>query len=155
MKVSNNFINIQFLYIDNDNYNLLLSLYFCLVFLQQSSPSYHPVCPGDNVTITCNVSTGSAALRWDDPLNPSAVGVGFTGSTDIGSTGVVGIFTVILIGKNIPNFELSSEASVQNIQLNNSGSSLSCSDQILGGNMETILILISGMVNIGIYIQLS
>ena len=126
---------------------LLVPISFSLVFLQQTSPSYHPVCPGDDVTITCNVSTGSTALRWDDPLNPSAVGVGFTGSTAIGSTGVVGIFTVKLIGKNILNFELSSEASVQNIQLNNSGSSLSCSDQVLGGNMETILISISGMLH--------
>ena len=112
------------------------------VFLQQTSPSYHPVCPGDNVTITCNVSTGSTALTWRNPPNP---GVAFTGSIAIGTTSVVGIFTVKLIGKNILNFELSSEASVQNIQLNNNGSSLSCSDQTLGGNMETILILISSM----------
>ena len=126
---------------------LLVPISFLLVFLQQICPLYHPVCPRDNVTITCNVSTGSTALRWDDPLNPSAVGVAFTGSTAIGSTGVVGIFTVKLIGKNILNFELSSEASVQNIQLNNSGSSLSCSDQTLGGNMETILISISGMLH--------
>ena len=55
---------------------------------------------------------------------------------------------------NISNFELSSEASVQNIQLNNNESSLSCSDYTLGsGNTKTILILISGMF-IRIYIQL-
>ena len=143
MKVSNNLINKQFLYIDNDNYNLYN--YSCLVFLQQSSPSYHPVCPEDNVTITCNVSTGSTALTWRNPPNPGATA--FTGDIAIGTTSVVGIFTVKLIGKNIPNFELSSEASVQNIQLNNNESSLSCSDQTLGGNMETILILISGMLH--------
>ena len=79
-------------------------------------------------------------------MDPSAVDVIFRENTDIGSTGVVGIFIAELIGKNIPNFELSSEASVQNIQLNNNESSLSCSDQALGGNMETILILISGML---------
>ena len=116
MKVSNNFINIQFLYIDNNNILIIIFIFLCLVFLQQTSPSYHPVCPGNDVTITCNVSTGSTALIWSDPLNPSAVAVGFTGGTAIGSTGVVGIFTVKLIGKNSMDFELSSEASVQNIQ---------------------------------------
>ena len=144
MKVSNNFINIQFLIVI-----IIIFIFLCLVFLQQSSPSYHPVCPGDNVTITCNVSTGSTALRWTDllDLDPSAVDVIFTQKTDIGSTGVVGIFIAELINKKTPNFELSSEASVQNIQLNNNGSNLSCSDYTLGsGNMETILILISGML---------
>ena len=99
------------------------------------------------MTITCNVSTGSTALTWRNPLDPSAVSIVFTGSTAIGATSVVGIFTVELIGKNTMDFELSSEASVQNIQLNNNGSSLSCSDQTLGDNMETILILISGMLH--------
>ena len=126
---------------------IIIIFYSCLVFLQQSSPSYHPVCPGDNVTITCNVSTGSTALTWRNPLDPSAVGVVFTGSTAIGATSVVGIFTVKLIGKNIVDFELSTEASAQNIQLNNSGSSLNCSDQTLGDNTKTILILISGMLH--------
>ena len=107
------------------------------------------------MTITCNVSTGSTALRWTDllDLDPSAVDVVFRDNTAIGVTGVVGIFIAELIGKNITNFELSSEASVQNIQLNNNGSSLSCSDQALGGNMKTILILISGMVYIRISVH--
>ena len=128
-------------------YWIIIMYYFLSVFSQQTFPSYHPVCPGDNV------STGSTALRWTDLLDPSAVAVIFREHTDIGSTGVVGIFIAELIGKNIANFELSSEASVQNIQLNNNGSSLPCSDHVLGGNMKTILILISGMVNIRISVH--
>ena len=100
------------------------------------------------------MSTGSTALRWEDLLDPSAIDVIFTQNTDIGSTGVVGIFIAELINKKIPNFELSSEASVQNIHLNNNESSLSCSDYTIGsGNTKTILILISGMF-IRIYVAL-
>ena len=116
------------------------------VFLQQTSPSYHPVCPGDDATITCNVSTGSAALRWEDPLNPSAISVLYT-EMDVAGMDIVNlsIFEITLVGKNLQNFEFSSEATVQNIQLSNNGSSLSCSDDKFGNNNERVSILISGI----------
>ena len=116
------------------------------MFLQQTSPSYDPVCPGDDVTITCNVSTGSAVLSWDDPLNPSTISVIFD-KMDVAGMDIVNlsIFEITLVGKNLQNFEFSSEATVQNIQLSNNGSSLSCSDQILGGNEKRVSILISGI----------
>ena len=117
------------------------------MFLQQSSPSYHPVCPRDDVTITCNVSTtGSAVLRWDDPLNPSAISVLFDEKSVAGMDIVnLSIFEITLVGKNLPNFEFSSEATVHNIQLSNNGSSLSCSDDTFGNNNKNISILISGI----------
>ena len=117
------------------------------VFLQQTSPSYHPVCPGDDVTITCNVSTGSAALRWDDPLNPSAISVLYD-EMDVAGMNIayLSIFEIRLVGKNLEDFEFSSEATIQNIQLSNNGSSLSCSDQIFGSNEKRISISISGII---------
>ena len=116
------------------------------MFLQQTSPSYHPVCPEDDVTITCNVSTGSATLRWEDPLNPSAISALYT-EMNVAGTGIVNfsIFEITLVGKNLQNFEFSSEATVQNIQLSNNGSSLSCSDDTFGNNNKSISILISGI----------
>ena len=119
------------------------------MFLQQSSPSYHPVCPGDNVIITCNVSTGSAALRWKDPLNPSAISVLYT-EMDVAGMDIVNlsIFEIKLVGRNLQNFEFSSEATVQNIQLSNNGSSLSCSDQIFVGNEKRVSISISGIYSL-------
>ena len=115
------------------------------MFLQQSSPSYHPVCPGDNVTITCNVSNGSAALRWEDP-NSNAVGVLYT-EDDVAGMDIncLGIFKIILVDKNQQKFEFSSEATVQNIQLSNNGSSLSCSDELFGISNNSVLIFISGI----------
>ena len=55
------------------------------------------------------------------------------------------IFEIRLVGKNLQDFEFSSEATVQNIQLSNNGSSLSCSDQIFGSNEKRVSISISGM----------
>ena len=125
---------------------IIIILYSYLVFLQQTFPSYHPVCPGDNVTITCNVSNGSAALRWEDPLNPSAISVLYT-EMDVAGMNIayLSIFEIELVGKNLQDFEFSSEATVQNIQLSNNGSSLSCSDQIFGGSEKRVSISISGI----------
>ena len=37
---------------------------FLLVSIQQTSPPYSPVCPGDDAVFTCNV-TNSTLLIWD------------------------------------------------------------------------------------------
>ena len=99
------------------------------------------------MTITCNVSTGSAALRWDDPLNPSAISVLYD-EMDVAGMNIayLSIFEIRLVGKNLEDFEFSSEATIQNIQLSNNGSSLSCSDQIFGSNEKRISISISGII---------
>ena len=116
------------------------------MFVQQTSPSYHPVCSGDDVTITCNVSTGSDALTWEDPLNPTFFSVVYT-EMDVAGMDIVNfsIFEIKLVGKNLSNFEFSSEATVHNIQLSNNGSSLSCSDDKFGNNNKRVSILISGI----------
>ena len=61
-----------------------------LGLLHQNSPSYSPVCPGDNVVFTCTTNTGF--VSWADNSDGNGA-IGYTSANAIGqSPRQLGIF---------------------------------------------------------------
>ena len=94
---SNNFQDLAILY---DHY-IALSI-------TQTSPSYSPVCHGDNVTITC---TGSGVgIAWRTSLVPGAAAV----LNNVSDTDMLSTFTLTLTSKT--NGIITSTATADDIQ---------------------------------------
>ena len=71
-------------------FNVTLFYYF-IVILQQTSSSYSPVCPGDNVILTCTV-TGTYP-QWINPVNTENSII----LSNSANSGVIGDFTVTFV----------------------------------------------------------
>ena len=101
-----------------------------IVSLQQSSPSYSPVCSGDDVVFTCNV-TGDRLL-W--VYYGQAVSY-FDGSS---SETVLGGFNLILV--SIMNGVIRSEARLQHVTSNDNGRNINCTDLSLIRHQATVIV---------------
>ena len=88
------------------------------VSLEQSSPSYSPVCSGDNIVFTCNV-TGDI-LIWDYYGQARAYLAGSSSET------VLGGFNISLV--SIMNGVVRSEARLQHVTSNDNGRNINCTD---------------------------
>ena len=91
---------------------------FLLVSLQQTSPPYFPVCPGDDIVFTCNV-TGTI-LIWDYYGQTEAYLAGSSSET------VLGGFNLTLV--SIMNGVIRSEARLQHVTSNDNGRNINCTD---------------------------
>ena len=66
------FVKMKNLFLQCASNNLVCALYSSLCCITQTSPSYSPVCHGDNVTITCT-GNGSAVLWHPSDSAPATV----------------------------------------------------------------------------------
>ena len=112
--------------------NLLTTIYllFSIVSLQQTSPSYSPVCSGDNVVFTCNV-TGTI-LIWD-----------YYGQTETylavsPSERVLAGFSLTLV--SIMNGVIRSEARLQHVTSNDNGRNINCTDISVIRHQATVIV---------------
>ena len=105
--------------------------------LYQSSPSYFPVCPGDNVIFTCITNTGY--IFWADNSDGTD-NIGFSGSNAIGQPPQqLGIFKIALTDVNGSMFV--STATVDNVTYSQSCTSIYCSvDSMTYNKMETLIV---------------
>ena len=92
---------------------------FLLASLQQTSPPYSPVCPGDNVVFTCSV-TNSSLLIWD-----------YYGQTETYLAGspserVLSGFNLTLV--STMSGVIRSEARLQHVTSNDNGRNINCTD---------------------------
>ena len=101
-----------------------------VVSLQQSSPSYSPVCSGDNIVFTCNV-TGDR-LIWD--YYGQAVSYLAGSSSDT----VLGGFNLSLV--SIMNGVVRSEARLQHVTSNDNGRNINCTDLSLIRHQATVIV---------------
>ena len=92
---------------------------YLLASLQQTSPPYSPVCPGDDVVFTCSV-TNSTLLIWNY--------YGHTESYLAGSPSerILGGFNLTLV--STMNGVIRSEASLQHVTSNDNGRNINCTD---------------------------
>ena len=114
-----------------------------VVSIQQSFPSYSPVCPGDNVVFICNV-TGTI-LTWD------YYGKGRSYLTGSSSDTVLGGFNIILV--SIMNGMIRSEARLQHVTSNDNGRNINCSDINLIRHQATVIV--AGKLTLQKYIILN
>ena len=112
--------------------NLLTTIYllFSIVSLQQTSPSYSPVCPGDSVVFTCNV-TGDR-LIWDYYGQLVSYVHGSSSET------VLGGFNLALV--SIMNGVIRSEARLQHVTSNDNGRNINCTDLSLIRHQATVIV---------------
>ena len=95
----------------SNNFQDLANLhdYYIALSITQTSPSYSPVCLGDNVTITCTGSGVGVAWRT------SLAGPGVT-LTNVSKTAMLGPFTLTLTSNT--NGIVTSTATADDIQFN-------------------------------------
>ena len=101
-----------------------------IVSLEQSSPSYSPVCSGDNIVFTCNV-TGDR-LMWD--YYGQAVSYFDSSSSET----VLGGFNLTLV--SIMNEVIRSEARLQQVTSNDNGRNINCTDLSLIQHQATVIV---------------
>ena len=116
--------------------SLFVLLFILLGLLYQSSPSYSPVCPGDNVVFTCITNTGF--VSWTD--SDGGAGLGYNSANAIGQPPrQLGIFKIALISVNGSMFV--STATVDNVTFSQSSSNIYCSaDAINYNDMDTLTV---------------
>ena len=112
--------------------NLLTIIYllFSIVSLQQSSPPYSPVCSGDDLVFTCNV-TGDI-LIWDYYGQLVSYVRGSSSET------VLGGFNLALV--SIMNGVIRSEARLQHVTSNDNGRNINCTDLSLIKHQVTVIV---------------
>ena len=103
---------------------------FLLVSLQQTSPPYFPVCPGDDIVFTCNV-TGTI-LIWDYYGQTEAYLAGSSSET------VLGGFNLTLV--SIMNGVIRSEARLQHVTSNDNGRNINCTDVSFIRHQATVIV---------------
>ena len=112
-------------------YDQLAIYTLAIVSLEQTSPSYSPVCPGDNVVFTCNV-TGNI-LIWDYYGQARAY---LDGSSS--ETVLLGGFNISLI--SIMNGVIRSEARLQHVTSNDNGRNINCTDTSAVRHQATVIV---------------
>ena len=117
--------------------SLFVLLSILLGLLYQSSSSYSPVCPGDNVVFTCTTNTGM--VSWANNSDGTGA-LGYTSSNAIGQPPrQLGIFKIALISVNGSMFV--STATVDNVTYSQSSSNIYCSaDAINFNDMDTLTV---------------
>ena len=96
------------------------------VIFQQTSPTYSPVCPGDDLVLTCTV-TGTL-LQWINPVD-NTNSVTYSVTSTPGTTGTVGNLIVVFVS-SVSNV-IKSEARLYDISSHHNGSSIICNNVIM------------------------
>ena len=99
---------------------------FYQVNLQQTSPLYSPVCPRDNVVLTCTVT--STIIQWINPLD-NTNSASFSVMAIPGTNTTIGNFTVVFVS-SISNV-ITSEARLYNVSSHHNGSSIICNNVVM------------------------
>ena len=95
------------------------------------------MCPGDTLVFTCTTDTG--ALIWY--INGTTQNAFFIEADQLNSTESLDIFTLSLI--DIIGATLVSTATVQNVNIENNGTIIICSD--INNQIKTLEVRISGI----------
>ena len=111
--------------------------------LTQTSPSYSPVCPGDNVTVTCTGSAGTVVWRTGPSLAPIQITSMSDTSQSLQQTqNTPGpAFTVSLLSFDADTNTLTSIATIDGVTISRN---IQCSEDVM--MYETVQIVVSGMI---------
>ena len=109
------------------------------VNITQTSPSYSPVCPEDDVVLTCQGTSNNAFLAFE--LNGGTFQT--VSNTNVINTELNGI-VLQWIGMN--GTDLTATATISNIPLNMNGVIISCSTSGLTGTFAMEKVNITGFI---------
>ena len=130
----------------NDEFERLLVIFFISftvsesVTLTQTSPSYSPVCPEDDVVLTCQGTSNDTFLVFEASNGGSLQTVD---STNVINTNLNGI-VLQWIGMN--GTDLTATATISNIPLNMNGIIISCSTSGVSGTFAMEKVNITGLI---------
>ena len=110
------------------------------VTITQTSPSYSPVCPEDDVVLTCQGTSNNAFLVFEASNGGSLQTVN---NTSVINTNLNG-FVLQWIGMNGTN--LTATATISNIPLNMNGVIISCSTSGVFGTFAMEKVNITGLI---------
>ena len=110
------------------------------VTITQTSPSYSPVCPEDDVVLTCQGTSNNAFLVFEDSNDGPFQIVSNTSVINTNLNGIV----LQWIGMN--GTDLTATATISNIPLNMNGVIISCSTSGLLGSFNMEKINITGLM---------
>ena len=110
------------------------------VFITQTSPSYSPVCPEDDVVLTCQGTSNNAFLAFEDSNDGPFQTVSNTSIMNTNLNGIV----LKWIGMN--GTHVTATATISNISLNMNGIIISCSTSGVFGTFAMEKVNITGLI---------
>ena len=110
------------------------------VIITQTSPSYSPVCPEDDVVLTCQETSNNTFLAFEASNGGSFQAVD---STHIINTNLNGI---VLQWSGMNRTDLTATATISNIPLNMNGVIISCSTSGVFGTFAMEKVNITGLI---------
>ena len=108
-----------------------ITFLYLIVSLQQTSPPYSPVCPGDNVVFACNV-TNSTLLIWDYYGQTVTYLVGSLSENVLGGFNLTIVSTISGV--------IRSEARLQHVTSNDNGRNINCTDVTVIRHQATVIV---------------
>ena len=110
------------------------------ITITQTSPSYSPVCPEDDVVLKCQGTSNDAFLVFEDSNGGNLQTVSNTSVINTNLNGIV----LKWIGMN--GTDLTATATISNIPLNMNGVIISCSTSGLTGTFNMEKVNITGLI---------
>ena len=124
-------------------------IYWCLVLtdlillssaaeLVQTSPSYYPICPNDELVLTC-VASGTGNAFWRNDSTGHATLLNNDIRSTLSSDGVITLNVISIVGNTV-----TSTGTIQSVGVSMNGTMISCTTSLSNGNYDTFTIKMPG-----------